>query len=165
MVSIFAQFDDMLFARFFQPFLAFLVNRLGIARGQAACLSVSAAIAAWLLARAADVSDAVADADIPIAAFRLSVLMTGLVALLSLHHLFRRIRTVRVNPLRPTMILHRAVVLALILARLCRPAETPMVEVADLAMLTLTWAGLYLGACSEPPHGRRALGTAVSAEV
>ena len=53
----------------------------------------------------------------------------------------------------------------LIVARLFRPPETLLLGAMDLLMLTLTWAGLYFGACSEPAVERRTIRDVVSAEA
>jgi len=87
------------------------------------------------------------------------------VALISLRLLFRRITAARGNPLRPSMAPHRAVILVLLVARLAHPAEVPLLNAADLLMLTLTWAALYIGACSEPPAWHRSVPAALTAKA
>ena len=156
MYRVFAPFDDLLFDRLFQPLTGLLSSRLGLARRLAAQSCLDAATAAWILARAQGISQAIAPWDGPAIGLRLCVLSLGLGGLLVLRMLFGRSHVRRVNPLRLSMLPHRAIILVLIAARAVRPADTAIAEVGDLGMLACTWAALYFGACGEPPPQRRA---------
>lgn len=155
MRKTFAPLDDVLIERLFQPALDVVTNRIGIARGTAACFCVDLASLSWIVSRAQGLSDAVIAWDAS-AAFRdFAFLLLGLIALTSLRTLFRRAGGGSGNPLRMTMQPHRAVVLLMLVVRLMQLQAPGLADAADLVMLVCAASALYLGACAEPPPIRR----------
>ncbi len=165
MRRFFGPFDDALFERLFQPLTSFLTHRFGLRRRGVACLCIDAATIGWIIARAGGLSKTITEDDVSTAILHLALLLLGIGALISLRSLFRRIGDRSANPLRVSMLPHRAVILLLLAARVVHPAHGSLDEAADLAMLLFTWAALYLGACSEPPPLRRSAGDLVGAKA
>jgi hypothetical protein len=155
----FASFDDALIERVFQPVADALSDRLGLNRQRTACFCIDLASVSWILSQARPLSDAVLEWDAGLAFLRLLLLLLGLVALTGLRGLFRRLSgDAKVNPLRPAMRPHRAVVLLMLVARLVELDGMSVSNVADLAMLGFTAVALYLGACAARPRVRRRVG-------
>ncbi len=101
--------------------------------------------------------------DAGTAALDTTLLLLGLVALISLRALFRRAWRKQANPLRLAMQPHRAIVLLMLASRLMQLRAPGLTDVADLAMLLCAASALYLGACAERPPIRRGWGASVSA--
>ena len=157
MRKTFAPLDDVLIERLFQPFADFVGDRIGVGRHAAACFCLDVASLAWIVSRAGGLSDAVAACDAGAAVFDLSLLLLGLVALISLRALFRRAAGRQANPLRAAMRPHRAVVLLMLLTRLAQLHAPGLADAADTAMLLCATSALYLGACTERPPIRRGI--------
>jgi hypothetical protein len=161
MRATFTRFDATLIDRLFQPASDSLAYLIGLDRRRLANLCLDVASVAWILSKAAGVSQAVTLWQ-PAAAFpRLVLLLLGLVALSCLRAAFRRVETRRgANPLRLAMLPHRGVALALLVLRLS--TLTDFASVADGVMLAFAVCALYLGACASPPARRRARQAAAS---
>jgi hypothetical protein len=157
MRKTFAPLDDVLIERLFQPILSLISNRIGISRGYAACFCIDLASLAWIVSRARRLSDAVVASNPGTALLDLSLLLLGLVALISLRTLFRRAGTKQGNPLRLAMQPHRAIILMMLAARLVRLQTPGLADAADIAMLMFAAFALYLGACAEQPPVRRGI--------
>jgi hypothetical protein len=151
----FASLDDALIERLFQPLIDGMTNRIGIARGSAACCCIDFASLSWIVSRTGGLSDAVASWDSTNAFLDLFLLLLGLVALVSLRTLFRRVRHKQGNPLRVAMQPYRAVVLLMLAARVAQFHVPNLADAADIGMLLFAAAALYLGACTERPPVRR----------
>lgn len=160
MRKFFAPFDDALLDRLFQPLAGALRHRYGLRRDGMAGFCVSAATICWTVARSAGLSEAIAADDMATVATSSAILLLGLGALVSFHCLSRRAPTAAANPLRSTMLPHRAIVLLLLVTRLIPPVGPAVHDVADTAMLLFAAAALYLSACSDPPPVRRGMLTA-----
>ncbi len=156
MRKTFASIDDTLIERLFQPVTDRLANRLGFGRANAACACIDAASLSWIVSRARGLSDAAESWQVATSFFEVSILLLGLVALLSLRTLFRRAGTRQANPLRQAMRPHRAIVLLMLAARLAQLHTPNLSDLADVAMLVCAGSALYLGACAERPPLRRA---------
>jgi hypothetical protein len=156
MRKTFATLDDVLIERLFQPATDLISDRTGLSRATAACFCVDVASLAWIVSQSRGLSDAVTGWDAATAFLDLSLLVLGLVALISLRTLFRRAGSKQANPLRQTMRPHRAVVLLMLVTRLVQLHGPGLADVADLAMLLCAASALYLGACAKPPPARRA---------
>ncbi|MEA2737810.1 MAG: hypothetical protein QOH05_1117 [Acetobacteraceae bacterium] len=155
MRKTFARLDDALIERLFQPLSDLFSHRAGVSRGAAACICIDLASLSWIISRLPGLSDAVVAWDSANAFLDLSLLLLGLVALMSLRMLFRRAEGKQGNPLRLAMRPHRAIVLLMLAARLAQPQAPDLGEVADIAMLLCAASALYLGACVERPPVRR----------
>jgi hypothetical protein len=155
MRKTFAPLDDILIERLFQPVSNLVSNRVGVGRGAAACFCIDIASLSWIVSRVGALSNAVAAWDASAAFLDLTFLLLGLVALVSLRTLFRRANGKQVNPLRMAMQPHRAIVLAMMVARVLQYNATSLGDAADLGMLLFAASALYLGACAEPPPVRR----------
>ncbi len=155
MRKTFASIDDTLIERLFQPVTDLLANRLGLGRANAACVCIDAASLSWIVSRARGLSDDAASWHVATSLFEVSILLLGLVALLSLRTLFRRTGTRQANPLRQAMRPHRAVVLLMLAARSVQLQAPCLTDLADLAMLVCAAFALYLSACAERPPLRR----------
>ncbi|HYZ22713.1 MAG TPA: hypothetical protein VE690_11205 [Rhodopila sp.] len=166
----FAELDELLLERVFQPVADFLAWHGGWSRGAAAGFCVDVAAVAWIAARAPGISAAGMSAaghgavDSPVLAAGL--LGVGLIALVSLRILFRKAASGRHgNPLRRAMRPHRGVALLLLLVRLAElwmphpgagvGGEGVWADAADVVTLLFSAGALYLGACAEPPPVRR----------
>ena len=156
MQKTFAEIDDTLIERLFQPVTDLLANRLGFARVNAACLCIDAASLSWIVSRARGLSDDSASWQVAPALFDAGILLLGLAALLSLRTLFRRTGTRQANPLRQAMRPHRAILLMMLAARLMQLQAPGLADLADMAMLVCAASALYLGACEQPPRLRHA---------
>lgn len=156
MRKTFASIDDTLIERLFQPVTDLLANRLGLGRANAACVCIDAASLSWIVSRARGLSDDAASSHVATSLFDVSILLLGLVALLSLRTLFRRTGTGQANPLRQVMRPHRAIVLLMLAARLVQLQAPGLADLADMAMLVCAASALYLGACGQPPRLRHA---------
>jgi hypothetical protein len=163
MWKTFASLDDALIERFFQPVADFISHRTGLSRTVAACFCIDGAALAWIAARAPGLSSAVTGWDAGSAAFDLSLLLLGLIALTSLRTLFRRAAGSRTNPLRQAMRQHRGIVLLMLLVRLVQLHAAGLADAAEIAMLVCATSALYLGACAEPPPVRRLSATFATA--
>lgn len=157
MRQAFAALDDLLFERLFQPAVDVVVHRMRRGREAATCLCLDLASLAWITSRAQVMSDAVLSWNVTAAFAQASFLLLGLLALISLRTLFRRTWRKSANPLRLTMVPHRAVGLLMLAARLAQLRSSGLADSADLAMLVFASAALYLGACAERPPARRSL--------
>jgi hypothetical protein len=156
MWKTFASLDDALIERLFQPMSDAVANSIGCGRTAAACFCIDVASLAWIVSQMHGLSDAVIGWDAGSAFLDLSLLLLGLVAMVSLRTLFRRAGHQQANPLRPAMQRHRALVLLMLVARLAQLHGFGMAEVADVVMLLGAASALYLGACAERPPVRRA---------
>lgn len=155
MRKTFAPLDDALIEHVFQPVSDALFYRTSLTRAAATCFCIDTASLAWIVSRAQGLSDAVTGWDASTASLDIALLFVGLVALISLRTLFRRATTKKqVNPLRPAMQPHRAIVLLMLAARLAQMQPHVLANVADLAMLACIGAALYLGACTGRPSIR-----------
>jgi hypothetical protein len=157
MRKTFARLDDVLIERLFQPAADLITNWIRIGCGPAACFCLDLASLSWIVSRAPRLSAAMAAYDGRSAFLDLSFLLLGLVALISLRTLFRRMRGKQGNPLRMAMQPHRAVVLIMLAARLLQIQAPGLPDAADVAMLTFVTFALYLSACASQPPVRRAL--------
>jgi hypothetical protein len=155
MPKTFARLDDALIERLFQPASDLMSDRIGVSRSSAACFCVDIASLAWIVARMPGLSGSVTAWNSRMALMNMSLLLLGLVALLSLRTLFRRAGGKLANPLRPAMRPHRAIVLLMLVASLVRFQAPALADAADLAMLLFAASALYLGACAERPPVRR----------
>jgi hypothetical protein len=155
MRKTFAPVDDALFERLFQPAADLMAHRVGLSRTAAACFCIDLASLSWIASRAGGLSGAVAEGNIGGAALEVSLLLLGLVALISLRTLFRRAAGKQGNPLRLAMRPHRAVVLLMLVARLLQLQVPGLAAAGDVAMLVFAASALYLGACAERPPIRR----------
>lgn len=152
MRKTFAVMDDVLIERVFQPASNSISNRSGLSRISTACFCIDSASLAWIAARVGGLSGAVAASNAGTAFLDTTLLLLGLVALVSLRTLFRRAATRKqANPLRLAMLPHRAVVLLMLASRLVQWQVPGLADGADLAMLLCAVAALYLGACTESP--------------
>jgi hypothetical protein len=150
----FAPIDDALIERVFQPVCDRLAAQIGISRTRIACLCIDAAALAWIVSRTQGLSEAVTRWESGLAVMSLAMLLLGLVALISLRTLFRRATDRKpANPLRLSMLPHRAVLLLMLASRLTQFHD--LSDLADLLMLICATAALYLGACAERPPLRR----------
>jgi hypothetical protein len=155
MRKTFAPLDDLLIERLFQPGSDLIADWIGFGRTTAACFCVDIASLAWIVSRARGLSDAVAAWDASTSFIDLSLLLLGLVALISLRTLFRRAGRKQANPLRLVMRPHRAIVLLMLVTRLVQLHAPGLADAADVVMLICAAAALYLGACAERPPIRR----------
>jgi hypothetical protein len=155
MRKTFAPFDDVLIERLFQPVSNLVADRIGVGPGAAACFCIDIASLSWIVSRVGALSDAVATWDAGPALLDMVVLLVGLVALVSLRTVFRRASGKQANPLRLMMQPHRAIVLAMMIARVVQWNAASVADAADLGMLLFAASALYLGACAEPPPVRR----------
>ncbi len=155
MKKIFGPIDDLLIERLFQPVSDFVRHRTVLSRPATSCICIDMASLAWIASRAQGLSDAVVLRNPSSAFLDLAVLLLGLVALVSLRTLFRRARNKPVNPLRPAMQPHRAIILLLLAARVLQLHVPTLADGADLLMLLYATSALYLGACAERPPVRR----------
>src|ERR1700761_5307857 len=128
MRRFFGPLDDALFERLFQPLTSLLTHRFGMRRRGAACVFLDLATIGWILARVGGLSRAVVAWDASTAFIRLGLLLLGLVALISLRSLLRRVGDRNANPLRVSMMPHRAVILMLLAARAMHPAHGTLHE-------------------------------------
>jgi hypothetical protein len=159
MRKTFATLDDVLIERVFQPLSDAMADHLGLSRARAATTCIELSAIAWVLSQAPDLSDAVLGWQAASSFVHAVLLLLGLTALLSLRRLFRRISAeATANPLRPAMQPHRGVVLLLLAAKMVGAQQMGMTEAADMAMLGLVTAGLYLGACAARPPMQRVAG-------
>jgi hypothetical protein len=167
MRKTFAALDDVLIERVFQPASDMISNRMGLSRTAIACFCIDIASLAWIVARARELSGAVAASNTGTAFLDTTVLLLGLVALVSLRALFRRAAARKqANPLRLAMLPHRAIVLLMLASRLVQWQAPGLTDGADLAMLLFAVAALYLGACTErPPIQSGWLKTPISGRV
>jgi hypothetical protein len=156
MRKTFAPLDDVLIERLFQPVSNLVSHRVGVGRGAAACFCIDIASLSWIVSRVGALSNAVAIWDASAAFLDVTFLLLGLVALVSLRTLFRRANGKQANPLRMAMQPHRAIVLAMMVARVLQYNAATLGDAADLGMLLFAASALYLGACAEPPPVRRA---------
>jgi hypothetical protein len=151
----FAELDDWLLERLFQPAADFLARYGGWEHGTAARFCVDVAAVAWIAARGPALSTAGMH-DPAGSAMGAGLLGLGLIALVCLRILFRWAAASRHgNPLRTAMQPHRAVALLLLLVRLAQLRMPHLADAADLVMLLFSVSALYLGACAEPPPVRR----------
>jgi hypothetical protein len=155
MRKTFAPVDDVLIERLFQPASDLITYWTGLSRAASACFCIDIASFSWIASRAGGISAAVAERDAGGAALDGSVLLLGLVALMSLRTLFRRTGRKQANPLRLAMQPHRAFVLLMLGARLFQLQTPGPAAAADLAMLIFAASALYLGACAERPPIQR----------
>ena len=155
MRKAFAPLDDALIERLFQPAADLVRYRVGVSRETAACLCVDIASLGWIASRTPGLSSAVTAWDASTAFVDLTLLLLGMVALISLRTLFRRTTATEANPLRPAMRPHRAFVLLMLTADLVQPQAPGLANAADIAMLVFAASALYLGACTERPPMRR----------
>ena len=112
-------------------------------------------MAAWIASRVGGLSAGVAQGDLGSTVLSILMLLLGLVALISLRTLFRRVGRKQGNPLRPAMQAHRGVALLMLMAGLLRLQAPELDNAGDVAMLAFAIAALYLGACAQPPPLRR----------
>jgi hypothetical protein len=150
----FAPLDDVLFERLFQPASDLISYRIGLSRTAAACFCIDIACVAWIVSCEPALSDALV-ARHGAAVFGLALPLLGLVALVSLRMLFRRIGDRLANPLRLAMQPHRAIALLMLVSSLMRLRALSLVDAADLATLMCAASALYLGACVGRPPLRR----------
>jgi hypothetical protein len=151
----FARLDDALIERVFQPLADAITQRFGLGRLRAACFCLDGASIAWILSQSRGLGEAATAWHAGDASLRGILLLLGLVAMSSLRTLFQRLGAdgSSGSPLRRAMLPHRAVVLALLAGRTVN--ADGMEALADMAMLALAAAALYLGACAAPPPVRR----------
>ena len=154
MRKAFASLDDVLIEALFQPTSNVVRQRFGVSRGFAACFCVDLASLAWIVSRTPELACVVGAWDACRAFLDVSILLLGLVALVVLRRLFRRMADRRGNPLRVAMRPYRAIVLLMLLAHVVQRAPPEHADPAGIAMLAFAAAALYLGACSEPPRIR-----------
>jgi hypothetical protein len=148
----FAEVDDLLLERVFQPVADFLAGHAGWGCRAVAGFCVDVAAVAWIAARAPALGGTAALREPGAFAMAAALLGLGLVALVSLRVLFRRVARGRHgNPLRAVMQPHRAVALLLLLVRVAQVRMPQLADVADVVMLLFSVGALYLGACAEPP--------------
>jgi hypothetical protein len=155
MRKTFAPLDDVLIERLFQPVSDLITYRIGINRTATACFCTDVACLAWIVSRVRELSNAVGAWNAGAAFLDLTLLLLGLVALVSLRMLFRRAGGLQANPLRQGMQPHRAIVLVMLASGLVQLHTPIMAGAADLAMLMCATSALYLGACAERPPMRR----------
>ena len=155
MFRFFIMLDDGLIERVFQPLCDLITDQCGLSRTRAAALCLDLAALSWVLSQTPDLSAAALDWQFVPACFHLAMLMLGLIALLALQALFRRVGARPGNPLRLAMRPHRAVLILLLVARLGGLTSIDVADIADLAMLSLATLALYLGACAARPPTRR----------
>jgi len=154
MHASFSRLDDALIERLFQPLADTVMDRFGLDRLRAACFCLDAASLAWIVSQAGGLGRDVGGWDAGPACLRLLLLVLGLAAMSSLRTLFQRMVAGGANPLRVAMVPHRGLALALFLGQLMTAGG--LAGWAELAMLGLAAAGLYLGACrARPPAHRR----------
>ena len=163
MRKTFAPLDDALIERLFQPIADLMTYRMGVSRSRIACFCIDIASLSWIASRARGLSDAVTAWDASTAFLDVSLLLLGLIALISLRTLFRRAGGKQGNPLRLAMRPHRAIVLLMLAAQLIELQSPDLPAIAGIAMLVFAASALYLGACAERPPVRRARGTLVPA--
>ncbi|MFO1028835.1 MAG: hypothetical protein U1E70_26980 [Acetobacteraceae bacterium] len=156
MRRFFAPLDDALFDRLFQPLTGALRERYGLRRDGVAGFFATAATICWVLARLPGLSAAIDAHDTLGTVARSVILLLGLGALVSFRMMVRRVRAGAANPLRWTMLPHRAIVLLLLATRLIQPSGPLVRDLADVAMLLFAAAALYLSACADPPPVRPA---------
>jgi hypothetical protein len=159
----FAPFDDALIERLFQPATDLVSHWLGLGRIWTTCVCIDLASLSWIVSRAGGMSRSVTEGNVGGAALDVSLLLLGLVALLSLRTLFRRAGGKQGNPLRLTMLPYRAVALLMLVARSFELQAPGLAEFADVGSLVFAVAALYLGACGEPPPVRRSWAAVVPA--
>jgi hypothetical protein len=164
MLGKFAPVDDVLIERLFQPACNLIRPCFGIGHAAAACLCLDLASLSWIFSRTGGMLEAMSQGDIDAAAFGATVLLLGLVALVSLRTLFHRMRGTQENSLRQAMRPHRGIVLLMLLARLLQLQAPDLGMAADLAMLLFASSALYLGACAERPRIKRNCSKLVSAD-
>jgi hypothetical protein len=152
---MFTPLDDLLIERFFQPATDAIFRRMGTNHGTTACFCIDIASLSWIVSRTSGLSNAVAAWDVSAAFLDLSLLLLGLVALISLRMLFRRAKAKQGNPLRWLMQPHRAIVLLMLVAQTVQLQDPRLVDAADIAMLVFAASALYLGACTQRPPIRR----------
>jgi hypothetical protein len=155
MRTSFALLDDWLIERVFQPVSDVITHRVGFGRITAACFCIDFASAAWIVSRSGELTGEVTAWEGGAAVRDMSILLLGLVALVSLRMLFRRTVRKQANPLRRSMLPHRGIVLMMLAVRLIEMRAPGLADAADLAMLLFAGSALYLGACVERPPVRR----------
>lgn len=161
MRTTFRRFDAVLIDRVFQPVCNALAGWAGMERQRLAALCLDAASVAWIVSQAGALSHAVAQWQPGLALPRLLLLLLGLAALSSLRVAFQRVGAKDgPNPLRPAMLPHRGMALALLAVRLTAPSG--LAGAADVVMLICAVCALYLGACASPPARRRGRRVALS---
>jgi hypothetical protein len=152
MRKTFAALDDVLIERVFQPASDMISDRIGLSRTISTCFCIDSASLAWIVARARGLSSDVAASNAGTTFLNTTLLLLGLIALVSLRTLFRRAATWKqANPLRLAMQPHRAIVLLMLASHLVQWRLPGLADGADLAMLLSAVAALYLGACTERP--------------
>jgi len=160
----FAQVDDSLIERVFQPLADTLADRLGMDRFAAACVCVDIASVGCIVSQARSLAAGLLSWDAGGPWLRVALLLMGLVALASLRTLFKRVGAGGGgnSPLRLSMQPHRAVVLLMLLSRVAGIGDAGAGELADAVMLIFAAVALYLGACAaRPPVRRRSVGITI----
>lgn len=153
MQASFTRLDDALIERLFQPLADTIMNRFGLDRLRAACLCLDGASLAWIISQAGALGQAVSGWNAGTACLHVLLLILGLAAMTSLRSLFQRISTRGANPLRSAMVPHRGLALALLIGQAL--TVYGLAGWAELAMLGLAAAALYLSACRPRPPVRR----------
>jgi hypothetical protein len=163
MRKTFARLDDALIERLFQPASDLITYRIGVNRTVISCFCIDVACLAWIVSRVRELSDEVGAWKAGVAFLDLAFVLLGLIALVSLRMLFRLAGRSEANPLRRTMLPHRALVLVMLVSGMVQLHTLTMASAADLAMLMCATSALYLGACTERPPLRRNWSAAVRA--
>jgi hypothetical protein len=95
----FAPVDNVLIERLFQPVSDLITQRIGLSRAAVTCFCIDLASLCWIASRAGGLSGSVAEWNASGAFLDCSLLLLGLVALISLRTLFRRAGEKQGNPL------------------------------------------------------------------
>lgn len=152
-MKTFAPLDDALLHQVFQPLSDHLARWGRIPRPYAVGLAVDLASAAWVIARARALGDALAAGRGGDAIWQVVLLGMVLAVLTILRGAVQRADAAA--QARRAMMPYRAIAVLLMLARLNSPVPTSFAEAADLLMLAFAVTGLYLCACAEPPQPSR----------
>jgi hypothetical protein len=155
--------DDALIDQVCQPIVNRLATNMTVDCFWLARHCNDAAALAWILSQASRVSDAFATGNVALAGAQGALIVIGLAALTTLRRVFdgrqgsRSSSSVRANPLRPAMFLHRLGCLLWLGAQMLGAITRPVgfADVLIIGMSLLTTASVYVGACSSPPPERR----------
>ena len=155
--------DDALIDQVCQPIVNRLATNMTVDCFWLARHCNDAAALAWILSQASRVSDAFATGNVALAGAQGALIVIGLAALTTLRRVFdgkqgsRSSNSVRANPLRPAMLLHRLGCLLWLGAQMLGAVTRPLgfADVLIIGMSLLTTASVYVGACSSPPPERR----------
>ena len=160
----FAQLDDALIDRVFQPLADWVEHHTEFDVFRIARLCIDLAALAWIVSQAGNVAKTAASGNLALEAFQFGVIVLGLSAISVLRRLFERAGgTGRgrmgacANPLRAGMQVHRAACLCWLIGLLVKTGASPAAlgTVALLALAVFATAAVYVGSCQNRPRTGR----------